>query len=394
MKVALIIERADNELGGAERSVFELRGALRGLGVEVDILAAKGPTKDIQTRNIYLLCQDKRGKRTGLSFFEKELKEFLQDKHYDIIHSVLAFDFADIYQPRGGSYPEAIKRNAESYQNKIFKAYKKITSFANFRRTILHRAEKRLCANNNGPVIAALSSYVAEQFRRYYNVDEKRIATIHNGVKIHRTADRDAADKLRSQILSKLRITEADNPVLFLFAANNFRLKGLGVLLEALAILGGGGGDRPGYVIAAGKGKIGKYKHLAKKLGVDSKILFLGPVRHIQNVLSITDVAVLPTFYDPSSRFTLEALAAGKPVITTKFNGASELFENNRHGKIIDEPEDTEELANALLYFTDSKNIETASKAIIDDRLKEKVSINRAAEQMLELYEKILKRKS
>ena len=40
-KIAIIIERATVELGGAERSVFELAEALRDVGLEVDILAAK-----------------------------------------------------------------------------------------------------------------------------------------------------------------------------------------------------------------------------------------------------------------------------------------------------------------------------------------------------------------
>ena len=109
--------------------------------------------------------------------------------------------------------------------------------------------------------------------------------------------------------------------------------------------------------------------------------------------MSITDVAVLPTFYDPSSRFILEALAAGKPVITTKFNGATDLFENNRHGKVIDTPENIDALAEAIRYFTDTNNIEKTSQAIIEDNLKENISIGRAAGELMTVYESILQRK-
>ncbi len=393
MKVALIIERADTGLGGAERSVFELQAALRRLSLDVDILAAKGAEEKTEHRNIYFLCADKSGKRTTLSRFENALKDFFNQKHYDIIHSFLPFAFADIYQPRGGSFPEAIKRNAESYRNRIVTTYKKVTAFANLRRAALYRAEKRLCAINDGPIIAALSSYVAEQFRRYYNVSDERIVIIPNGVKTDTKIEERAADNLRSQILASLRITEADNPILFLFAANNFRLKGLEVLLEAFSLANQRREFRPAYLIVAGKGKIHKFRHLAKKLGVFEKIVFLGQVRHMANVFAITDAAVLATFYDPSSRFTLEALAAEKPVITTRFNGASELITNDRHGRIIEQPEDIEALANALSYFTNSNNINNATKAIIEDKLKEQLSINRAAKQLNNLYENILEGK-
>ncbi len=393
MKIALIIERAYTRLGGAEKSVFELQAALRRLNLDVDILAAKGASEKTEHRNIHFLCVDKTGKRTKLSRFENALKDFLHQKHYDIIHSFLPFEFSDIYQPRGGSFPEAIKRNAESYQNRLITTYKKVTAFANFRRAALYRAEKRLCANHNGPIIAALSSYVAEQFRRYYNVPDERIVIIPNGVKTDTKIEEHAADNLRSQILASLRITEADNPILFLFAANNFRLKGLEVLLEAFSLANQKREFKPVYLIVAGKGKIHKFRRLAKKLGVFERIVFLGQVRHIANVFAITDVAVLSTFYDPSSRFTLEALAAEKPVITTRFNGASELITNGRHGRIIEQPEDTEALADALLYFTNTETIKEATKAIIKDKLKEQLSINRAARQLQKLYEKILEGK-
>jgi hypothetical protein len=41
-KVAIIIERTDVSLGGAERSMFEVANALASLGLQVDVLAAKG----------------------------------------------------------------------------------------------------------------------------------------------------------------------------------------------------------------------------------------------------------------------------------------------------------------------------------------------------------------
>ncbi|MHC4654322.1 MAG: glycosyltransferase, partial [Planctomycetota bacterium] len=82
-----------------------------------------------------------------------------------------------------------------------------------------------------------------------------------------------------------------------------------------------------------------------------------------------------------------------KPVITTMFNGASEQFINNRHGKVIDMPEDISALAEAIGYFTDTNNIQKASEAIVADNLKEEISINRVAKQLLSVYESILQRK-
>jgi len=399
-KVAIIIERIDIALGGAERSVFELAAELSVLGLEVDIVAAKGPTPEYYCRgqanskNIHILCQDRPGRRACYFTFEKALRKYLSESRYDIIHSVLPFEFADVYQPRGGTYTESIVRNAASYQNRFIESVKKLTAFANVRRTVLRQAERKLCKKPNGPIIAAISEYVAQQFRRHYAVRDERIVVIPNGVKIGKQIDTDEANKLREQILMQLGIKEADNPIFFLFVANNFRLKGLSVLLKAMRLVAAHHKtQRDAYLIAAGSDSTHKYRHIAKKLDVHKKIIFLGPIRDIQNALSIIDVAVLPTFYDPSSRFILEAIAAGKPVITTRFNGAADLFVNNRHGRVIDGPDDIQALADAIGYFTDTNNIRKASEAIIADNLKEKVSISHVAKQMIPVYESVLRTK-
>ena len=231
LKVAIIIERADINLGGAERSIFELSGALSARGLDVDILAAKGQTK---TKNIRILCADASGKRTSYFTFAQALKKHFSRNKYDIVHSILPFDFADVYQPRGGTYAEAMFRNAVSYQNKVVEWHKRLTSFANLRRTTLLHAERKLCTGPTGPVVAALSQYVAEQLKHHYHTESQRIAVISNGVKTTTKIDTQQADTLRTRILTKLHLKEADNPVLFLFVANNFRLKGLAHLIKAM----------------------------------------------------------------------------------------------------------------------------------------------------------------
>ena len=390
-KIAIVIERADVSLGGAERSVFELATAISRLGPEVYILAARGQT---DAGNVHILCPSPPGKRACYFAFAKALRKQLSKNHYDIIHSVLPFEFADVYQPRGGTYAESILRNAASYRNRFSESFKRSTAFTNYRRTILVRAERKLCQQANGPVIAALSQYVVDQLKRHYGTDPRRIVLIPNGIETKIRIEPAATKHLRTRILTQLDLKEADKLVLFLFAANNFRLKGLTVLIEAMHLATTfHAGERDSFLVVAGSGRTHKYHDLANRLDVGGRILFLGPTSDIQTLLSVIDVAVLPTFYDPSSRFILEAIAAGKPVITTTFNGATDLFTNERHGKILNAPEDVGALADAVSYFTNAENIQKASQAIAADNLKEKISINRVAGQLISVYESILQRK-
>ncbi|MDD5134810.1 MAG: glycosyltransferase family 4 protein, partial [Phycisphaerae bacterium] len=250
-----------------------------------------------------------------------------------------------------------------------------------------------LCKNPRGPVIAALSEYVAGQFRKYYGLGDERISVIPNGIRYPAVCDKAKADRLYSQLLSRLDIKQADEPVFFLFAAHNFRLKGLASLIKALAVVTGKFTKRPAYIIVSGRGPAANYRRLARRFGVKDKVLFLGPAGSIRYLLAVCDIAVLPTYYDPSSRFILEALAVGRPVITTKYNGAADLFTAERHGKVFESPDDIDSLAEAMKFYCNTENIAAAEKAIAEDDIKSKVSIETHCRKLLELY-KNLKTKS
>jgi len=305
----------------------------------------------------------------------------------------LPFAGVDLYQPRGGTYAESALRNAASYPNPLVRRWKRMTAFANRRRAKLLRAEYRCCHGTKGPMISALSSYVVEQLQQHYATDPGRIVRMLNGVDTDRPIDTSIMKDFRSQVLARLGIQGAQEPVLFLFAANNFRLKGLYPLIQAMQVAGKAGTERPACLLVAGTGRSDRYRRLARRVGVEDRILFLGSVQDIGSVLPAIDVGVLPTFYDPSSRFILEALAAGKPVVTTQFNGATDHFTDGRHGKVIDSPDNIAALAGAIRHYTGTANIERASQAIADDNLRANISVRRVARDLLGLYESILTRK-
>lgn len=380
-RVAIIIERTDVALGGAERSISEVADALSALGLEVHLLVAKGASDGART---HVLCQDFPGTRAPLAVFREAIRRHLAGNHYDVVHSVLPFDFADLYQPRGGTYAESALRNAASYANPAVRLYKRLTAWANRRRMELLRAERCLCRGSTGPLIAALSQYVVDQLRTHYGADPQRVVLTLNGVATGGQVDAMEVNTLRSRIAGETQ----NNPVVFLFAAHNFRLKGLDRLIRALAMT-----KSPSCLSVVGAGKIDGPKRLAQRLGVANRIVFLGPLNQVQNAIAAADVGILPTFYDPSSRFILETLAAGKPVITTRFNGATDHFTDGRHGIVVDSPDNIPAMAEAICHFTVPENLRRAALAIAEDGLAETISIRRVANELLGVYERIQERK-
>ena len=77
-----------------------------------------------------------------------------------------------------------------------------------------------------------------------------------------------------------------------------------------------------------------------------AKTRFLGESRDMESLMEAADAFLLPTLYDPFSNASLEALAAGLPVITTQANGFSEIMRPGRDGEVLATPR--EGIAEAL----------------------------------------------
>lgn len=383
MKTAIVIERAEAELGGAERSVSELAGELRRQGIEAIILAAKGTPE----QSMHILCQNYPSSRVPLRTFEAALLAHLKCHSYDIIHSTLPTAIADIYQPRGGSYREAMLRNVESYSNPVRRFLKRSTHLLNFRRTQYLFSEKILCRPHSRTVVAALSHYVKSQFQQHYNLPDNRIAVIPNGIRIPQMLEQSAADKIKDSILQGVSVPSGKTPVLFLFAAHNPRLKGIGPLLAAMRHLSKNPPADVYPVLAAAGFRPTSYS-------APNNTVFLGTQRRMDEIISACDAAVLPTYYDPCSRFILEALALAKPVITTRFNGASERYTHLRHGYILEYPDDVRMLTQALRYFCSMEKINLARRAILDDNLCLEISIEKHVNLLKALYKNIIAEKN
>ncbi|MGD9713076.1 MAG: glycosyltransferase family 4 protein, partial [Thermomicrobiales bacterium] len=111
----------------------------------------------------------------------------------------------------------------------------------------------------------------------------------------------------------------------------------------------------------AGKSEPQSFERLARCLGVERRVRFLGYCSDMRDAYFAADLLVHPTFYDPCSNVVLEALACGLPVVTTRYNGAAELMqpipgerEAHAEGYVIDDPHDHDRLALCLGRLIDS----------------------------------------
>jgi UDP-glucose:(heptosyl)LPS alpha-1,3-glucosyltransferase len=123
-------------------------------------------------------------------------------------------------------------------------------------------------------------------------------------------------------------------------AGTNFFLKGIGCLIQALALL-----PQHYHLLVAGGRHAGRWKKLAHKLGVGERVHFLGRVDDMPSFYNCLDVFALTSFYDACSNAVLEALSCKIPTLSTANNGSSIFLEPL---DVIDDSRDTRTLATML----------------------------------------------
>lgn len=77
---------------------------------------------------------------------------------------------------------------------------------------------------------------------------------------------------------------------------------------------------------------------------------------HLGNYFRRADVFVLPTLEDTWGMVILEAMTFGKPILCSKWAGASELVVKGENGYVF-EPQDPEKLAELMRRFIDDPDL-------------------------------------
>lgn len=101
-----------------------------------------------------------------------------------------------------------------------------------------------------------------------------------------------------------------------------------------------------------------KLMHLTKQLTLQDKVIFTGRLNRQQvfEILSITDLFVLSSHWEGFGIVLAEAMALGKPVISTDTDGSREVVQNGRTGVIVP-TEDPLSLGEGILRLLDNPDL-------------------------------------
>ena len=131
--------------------------------------------------------------------------------------------------------------------------------------------------------------------------------------------------------------------------------------------------------------------NLAKQLGIDSKVRFLGELtlENLPEVYNLADVFALPSLSEGSPSVVREALACGIPLVSTNVGDVKEIITDPLVGVIVNMH--TERVFAEVLIKTlknVEKNYEKIKKRCRD--VASKYSFEKVVEKYIEIYQKLL----
>lgn len=347
MRIAVVIESFNPAAGGNERSTQQIMRELVKRGHDVTLITgcctAEDEPSGVKTR---AMSRKKSSSVFRLMRFAGWAKEQLRAGRFDASLSMTMAVPASVVQPRGGTIRETLARNVAMRGGGLASVKKRVELALDPKQRLLLSLEKRTLADPAVHRVAALSRYVVQQLEDHYRFPAARTVVIPNAA-VMPDADQAQRAVWRRAVCEKFEVPEAS--VLYLFAAQNPKLKGFPTLLGALERLNRHDAF-PGVALLAGGFGPAEDRQVEQR-GLRDRVRVVGPTGEMPSLYAAADVTVLPSWYDPSSKVVLESLMMGTPAISTTYNGASDHLappDGEPRGCVIDDPGDPEKLADAM----------------------------------------------
>ncbi len=231
---------------------------------------------------------------------------------------------------------------------------------------------------NQSDGVTAVSDYLRRETYERFDV-QREIEVIPNFI-----------DTARFQRLNKSHFKQAvcPNGEKLLIHVSNFRpVKNAPQVVEIFHRLSAE--QQPVKLILVGDGPDrSAAERMARDLGVYDDVRFLGKQEPIEEILSISDVFLMPSGSETFGLAALEAMACGVPVVASDVGGLPELIENGDNGFLcpLDDLDCFTDRVRAMLDDADLYDrMSTAARQTAEDRF----DIDRIVPMYEEYYERV-----
>jgi glycosyltransferase involved in cell wall biosynthesis len=146
------------------------------------------------------------------------------------------------------------------------------------------------------------------------------------------------------------------------------------------------------FVFIGGGEMLPQLQLLAKKLGVESQIRFLGDRDDVPELLQIVDVFILTSLWEGMPRALIEAMYCARPLVATAVDGTPELVQQNETGILVP-PRDIDAIANGIITLLNDEKKAKQMGAEAKRRVSEKFAIDKMISEIERVYDELLEQK-
>lgn len=234
--------------------------------------------------------------------------------------------------------------------------------------------------------VTAVSEFTKQSLIRYEKIPEKRIQVIYNGIDSNLYGGPVNTDQVKKQMGLPLDLK------LIGHVAGLRPVKNQEMLLRAFKLAEKEDEDL-GLAIA-GEGEVLKdLQILAHELEISEKCYFLGWVKNIPELMRAFDIFVLSSKIEAIAFSLLEAMAAQIPVVATNVGGNPELIVDQKGGLLVP-PESPEALSEAIVKLINDSEMKKNFTQFSLNRVQSVFSLDKMAENYLQLYQKVARKKN
>lgn len=356
MKIAVVVRVYSSSGGGLERHAVSLVEGCVQRGHEVHLFAQRWDQPEHPKVHYRRVPVVRKPAWFQALLFHWGVNRLVKRNEYDIVLGlgVAPYSPQHVYGLDGGLVAEWLPLRYSSAVIRFIMMVIRPVLLVNW------MLERRLMSGNVSWLITYSSKYQSK-IVRWYGAPASRIRVIPNGYDPVR---------FKPQQLPAVRISMRkrhgvhEDAVVLLFVAHNFHLKGLGQLIAVLpSVLQK---NPRTWLVVVGKDKPQPFLKMAKRHGVDRRMIFAGDTNAVEEYYAMADALVHPTRYDPFGLVCLEAMACGLPVITTRVSGVSEIIVDGQNGYVIEDPDDAAVLTDRICRLLDPARRTTMGHAAVE----------------------------
>ncbi|HTQ54372.1 MAG TPA: N-acetyl-alpha-D-glucosaminyl L-malate synthase BshA [Bryobacteraceae bacterium] len=120
----------------------------------------------------------------------------------------------------------------------------------------------------------------------------------------------------------------------------------------------------PAHLLMVGDGpERGPAEHLARELGVERHVSFLGKQNHVERIIPLAHVLLMPSDLESFGLAALEAMACGVPPVATRVGGVPELINDGVDGYLEEVGDIAAHAARVAALLTDEDLHDEMSRA-------------------------------